>query len=76
MNPDTVRIRVGVRWNCKPEISNALDSDDATQNIPRINPDQDGLYTLWLGSRRSEGGEYFVDLEWHSAVGCSDPYSA
>lgn len=53
-----------------------LDSDDASQNIHRINPERPGTYTLWIGDRRSEGGEYFVDLAWYNAVNCSDPYSS
>lgn len=58
-----------------PDGNVLLDSDDATQNIHRITPGRDGPYTLWIGSRRSEEAEYFIDLEWHSAAGCSDPYS-
>ena len=58
-----------------PDGNVLLDSDDATRNIHRINPDRDGTYTLWIGDRRSEGGEWFVDLAWYNAVGCSDPYS-
>ena len=58
-----------------PDGNVLLDSDDATHNIHRINPDRDGTYTLWFGARRSESAEYFVDLAWYNAVDCSDPYS-
>ena len=49
--------------------------DDGSSNIYRFNPDRDGRYTLWIGDRRSDGGEWFVDLAWYNDVGCSDPYS-
>lgn len=58
-----------------PDGNVLLGSDDATQNIHRINPDRDGTYTLWIGARRTESAEYFVDLAWYNAVDCSDPYS-
>lgn len=54
-----------------PDGTVLLDSDDASQTIHRITPDSDGIYTLWIGDRRSDGGEYFVDLAWYNTVGCS-----
>jgi len=58
-----------------PDGNVLLDSDDATENTHRINPDRDGRHTIWIGSRRTEEAEYFVDLRWYNAVDCSDPYS-
>ena len=58
-----------------PAGATLLDSDDASQNIHRIESDTAGTYTIWIGDRRTSGGEYFVDVSWHNAVGCSDPYA-
>lgn len=52
-----------------------LDSDHAGRSPHRVTAAVDGAFTLWIGDRRSAGGEYYVDLVWYSAEGCSDPYT-
>ncbi len=52
-----------------------LDSDHAARTPHSVTAAVDGTFTLWVGDRRSDGGEYFVDLVWYSAEGCSNPYT-
>jgi hypothetical protein len=58
-----------------PDGNVLYDDDEPSQNIHRFTADRDGIYTIWIGDRRTEGGEWFVDLAWYNDVGCSDPYS-